>query len=386
MRQAIGRKLTMGASVAVLVLGAAVHDASAQGKPATPAKPPTPASTATTPAPAKPTAPTSGTPTKPGTTAAGGTAQDAKAHYQAGEAKFKAGDFAGALPEFVAADAVKTTPQAQRYIGLCHDNLGHYPDAITAYNNFLANVPPKLAKEGEEIKKRVEVIKAMPGKLHLETSPPGATVTIDGKPSGVTPTDVDVAPGKHAVHFDLTGYLGADKDADVTFGSKQDVKSDLTAKPVEAPPPAPPPPVAQNTAPPPPPTPAPEPPKPHSMVPAIVTGSLAIVAAGVGAVFGIMALGDKSTYDTTPTADTADSGENKALIADMAFGVAITLGVTSAVLFFSKDDDAPAKPAAAFPPAPGKRATVAHKSKPFSITPTPIVTPHGGGAGALFRF
>ncbi len=376
MRQAIGRKLTLGASVAVLVLGAAMHDAAAQGKPTTTATP------------AKPATPTSGAPAKPPTTAAAGSASDAKAHYQAGEVKFKAGDFAGALPEFQAADAIKSTPHAQRYIGLCHDNLGHYADAVVAYNNFLTNVPKKMEKEGEELKKRVETIKAMPGRVHLETTPPGATVTVDGKPSGVTPTDVDMPPGKHMVHFELAGYIAGDKDADVTFGSRQDVKAELTAKPVETPVQLP---VATNTPPAAavvPVAPTPEPAK-HSLVPAIVTGSLAIVAAGVGAVFGILALSDKSTYDATPSADTADAGENKALIADMAFGVAITLGVTSAVLFFSKDDDAPAKPAASYPAAPSKKVTVAQthkKSSSFSITPMPIITPHGGGAGALFRF
>ncbi|MEO6418853.1 MAG: PEGA domain-containing protein, partial [Polyangiaceae bacterium] len=60
---------------------------------------------------------------------------------------------------------------------------------------------------------------------------------------------------------------------------------------------------------------------------------------------------------------------------DMAFGVAITLGVTSAVLFLTKDE-APAAPAAAKNVRPYK----------IKITPSPIVTPHGGGAGALVRF
>ena len=63
---------------------------------------------------------------------------------------------------------------------------------------------------------------------------------------------------------------------------------------------------------------------------------------GIGTAFGVMALNDKSNFNTTPTTATADNGENHALIADMAFGVALTLGVTSAVLFLSKDDSGPA--------------------------------------------
>jgi hypothetical protein len=98
---------------------------------------------------------------------------------------------------------------------------------------------------------------------------------------------------------------------------------------------------------------------------------------GVGTGFGIAALAKKSDFDKNPTADTADTGENFALVADMAFGVAITLGVTSAVLFLTKDDDAqPAKSASAVPA----------KKKPLKIIPTPFIVPNGGGAGAFLRF
>jgi hypothetical protein len=307
---------------------------------------------------------------------------EAKKHYGEGEKKFKAGDYAGALPEFQAADAIKSTPQAQRYIGLCQDNLGHYTEAVAAYDSFLANVPDKLKKEGEEIKAREAVIKAMPARLHIDTTPPGASIMADGKSLGTTPTDVELAPGKHILHLELAGYLPIDRDLDLTFGQKQDIKTDLTAKPVE--------PVAKQepVAPPvdvKPAGPPPEQPKPesHSKLPAIITGSLAIVAIGIGTGFGIAALAKQSDFNNNPTADTADTGENFALVADMAFGVAITLGVTSAVLFLTKDDDAPPPP----PPAnaaPQKQARA--KKHPLRIIPTPFVLPNGGGAGAFLRF
>jgi hypothetical protein len=116
------------------------------------------------------------------------------------------------------------------------------------------------------------------------------------------------------------------------------------------------------------------------MTPAYITGGLAIVAAGIGTVFGVMALNDKSDFDKNPTSSKADDGENHALIADMAFGVAVTLGVTSAVLFLSKDS-----PQTASNPATTKTAS-AKKPSSVTITPTPIVSPHGGGAGAIVRF
>jgi hypothetical protein len=104
------------------------------------------------------------------------------------------------------------------------------------------------------------------------------------------------------------------------------------------------------------------------------------VALGVGTVFGVMALGDKSDFDKNPTSSTADDGENHALIADMAFGVAVTLGVTSAVLFLSRDS-APDQNA-----SNGSKVNKAKAANKPTIVPTPIINPHGGGAGALVRF
>jgi hypothetical protein len=92
-------------------------------------------------------------------------------------------------------------------------------------------------------------------------------------------------------------------------------------------------------------------------------------------VFGILALGDKSSFDNNPTSQTADNGDTHALIADMSFGVALTFGVTSAVLFLTKDE--PAATASARP----KRQT-----KAMSVTPIPVVGPHSGGAGLSLRF
>lgn len=118
-------------------------------------------------------------------------------------------------------------------------------------------------------------------------------------------------------------------------------------------------------------------------MPAYVTGGLAVVAAGVGTVFGVMALNDKSNFDKTPTTSIADNGDTHALISDMSFGVALTFGVTSAVLFLTKDE-----PPAAAHAAPRSTTAKADTTKKRAITvePTPVVGPHLGGAGVLLRF
>jgi hypothetical protein len=97
----------------------------------------------------------------------------------------------------------------------------------------------------------------------------------------------------------------------------------------------------------------------------------------VGTVFGVKALGYKSDFDKTPTTELADDTERSALIADMAFGVAITLGVTGVVLLTS--DDAP--PTAASNAKPLRRA---------ASTPRLEVAPYAGlksgGANAKLTF
>ncbi len=314
----------------------------------------------------------------------------AKKRYADGERKFKADDFAGALVDFQAANEIKSTPQAERYIGLCEDKLGHLPEATSWYDKFLLHVPDKMSVQGDELRKRETEIRATPGKVHIDSNPPGATVTIDGAAqASPTPVDVDLAPGPHAVHFAEPGRLPADKQIDVAFASSQTFTADLDAEPPPAPPPPPPPPAAvEPPAPQPQPQPPPPPPEPRSKLPAYITGGLAGAAAGGGTAFGIMALNDKSSFDANPTSSTADDGDTHALIADMAFGVALTFGVTSAVLFFTKDEPAPVLPATASA-AHDDRARArqeALKRANVTVTPAPWVAPHGAGAGVVLQF
>ena len=106
----------------------------------------------------------------------------AKKHYGDGDKKYKAGDYAGAEVEFKAANDIKGAPQTERFIGLCEDAPGHFQVAVDWYDEFLAHVPEKMASQGDEIRKREAEIKAMPGKVHIDSTPPGASVAIDDQP------------------------------------------------------------------------------------------------------------------------------------------------------------------------------------------------------------
>lgn len=302
---------------------------------------------------------------------------DAKASFAAGEKKFKANDFQGALADFEASETAKAEPATELYIAKTQDNLQAYPEALAAYEKFIAANPASMKSDVEAAQKRVEALKAMPGKVHVETTPPGASIIVDTAQAPLektTPTDIDLPAGHHTIIIGAEGFENVTKEVDVAGASKQDLKIELKAK--EAPPPAPPVAAENNAQPTPPP---PPPPEPRSKIPAYVTGAVAIAAAGVGIGFGVKALSQSNDFDSNPTTKKADDGENNALVADMMFGIAITFAVTSAVLFLS--NDAPATAKAAQP-----KVAKAPKPQSIKITPTPYVTHNGGGFGAHVRF
>jgi hypothetical protein len=346
---------------------------------AQPAEKPKPAAPAAKPAaPAAPAAKPAAAPAAPAAPKAG----DAKGLFASGEKKFKANDFAGALADFEASLAIKAEPSTQRYIAVSHDNLQHYPEAAAAYEKFIADNPPKMKDQVEEAKKRVEAIKAMPGKVKVETTPPGASIVIDTAQTPyerVTPVEIELAPGKHTLLIGAEGFENTTKEIEVSYASKQDVTAELVKK--EAPPPPPPPPVVAEKTEAPAPPPPPPPPEPRSKVPAYVTGAVAVVAAGVGTAFGIKALNQSNEFENRPTTKKADDGENNALIADMMFGIAITFGVTSAVLFLSNDSPSSAKAA-----HPTPKVAAAPKKKNVTVLPAPYVSPTGGGIGTVIKF
>jgi PEGA domain len=300
---------------------------------------------------------------------------------KSGEAKYGAADYAGALADFEAADARQATPESARFIGLCEDKLGHFHPAVRAYERFLAAPPAKLAGEVGSIVKRVDELKAMPAKVHIETVPAGATVTVDGAlQMQASPLDVTLTPGRHLVHVAAPEHDALEREVDVSFASTQSVAMELTAAP-PTPPSAVAPPVAFAPAVPEmsplPPPPSPAEPKATRRTVALAAAGVAVAGVGVATVFGILALDNKNSYRKSPTYSNSDNGNNDAAYSDGGIALAIAAGVTSLVLFLTNDskaclDDcasssAPKKPSAAF-------------------SASPFVTPHGAGAGAVVRF
>jgi hypothetical protein len=302
----------------------------------------------------------------------------AKTNYTEGEAKLAAGDYAGAYRSYKAANDLIPASVTLYKMALCLDKQNKTADALAAYESFLGSNPPeKFQDKVVDARARVADLKKKvgPPTVAIMSDPLGASVTIDGVAQvGVTPMDVKLAPGSHKIRVATSGYAGVTKEVtveagvpktvDVTLPKEQAVATAVTPKPVSETP-------ATGEVP------ATMPSEPAAERRSNVVGYALLGVAGaglvVGSVFGIQALGDKSDFNGgEKTTSKADSAEKNALIADMAFGAALTLGITGAVLLISNS---------------GGSTTGQEKSAPRqALQVVPVISLGRAGAAATIRF
>jgi PEGA domain len=298
----------------------------------------------------------------------------ARKAYGEGEKAYAANDFAAAYTSYAKANELIPSAHAAYWAAKSLDQGGKSEDAIKGYEALLAD--PGSSKIGEDkladAHTRLATLKAAQvGEVTVSTAAPGAVLLVDGAAHpGPLPATLKLAPGPHKLTLTAEAYDAKEIDVQVTAGAK--VEQNVEMMPHAAPPPPPPVPEIAPAPPPPP------PPEKHSKVPAYVTLGIATGGAIVGTIFGVKALQAKSDYDSDPTTKHADDTERNALIADMAFGVAVTLGVTGIVLLTSSDD-APEAPKSAKLHQPPRSPKVT-----FNVLP--YVGKESGGAAARFTF
>jgi hypothetical protein len=304
--------------------------------------------------------------------------ETAKKRYGEATKLFKAEDYAGALPLFQQADELYPGAAPKHKVAVCFDKLGKNAEAVDAYKKFIGSDPgEKYTKEVEDAKARIaELEKGLPGKVMLKVMPEGVagvSVSVDG--NAVEGTELELEAGKeHTIVVTAEGHQPATEVVTLAGNESRELSIALTPVAVTPPPkPVGKPPKAE-------PKPEEEPEESGgSNVPAYVTIGIAGAGVILGIVFGVQALGKKNKFEDRveagdATADElteiADDAERAALIADMSFGVALTFGITGAVLLFSGgDEDEPeAKEASAMP-----------KLLPYAGT-------KGGGMAATWTF
>lgn len=125
--------------------------------------------------------------------------EQAKKHYAAGEARWKAGDFRGAIVEFTAADALAPSPVLSYNVALCHDKLGQKDKALRHYRDYLSRWPE--APNRDEVEARIAALAPAAATPEPELRPPQP-----GVPEARPPADSDVRQPEAMKPGETGGY------------------------------------------------------------------------------------------------------------------------------------------------------------------------------------
>jgi hypothetical protein len=229
--------------------------------------------------------------------------QAARDAFQAGVKAFQAGDYGVALDKFQEADTSAHAPAITYNLARTLEKLDRPQEALDAYEAYVAEVG-----EGGEFTSSAVVaisqVKARATRLSIESTPPGAEITLDGKKlRGKTPLTLLVARGSHQVALQLDAWKelrSYDAPGGGSSGELVFVRSEAAQ---------PPPPVVAKPASPAPSTPAPVTPRLQGLV----------VSAGLSA----------SVYRFLGTADERSGGgqtEADSTAGGLVFGLAVDAG------------------------------------------------------------
>lgn len=133
----------------------------------------------------------------------------AKARYEEGVEAYRAARYADAVRLFLEADALSPSAALSYNIARAYEKLADDAQTLRWYRNYLRLSPD--AKNAAEVQTYIRSLSAALAKLGIQqltvlTTPPGATVAIDGKPLGVSPLTVELRPGTHSAQVSRRGF------------------------------------------------------------------------------------------------------------------------------------------------------------------------------------
>ncbi len=257
----------------------------------------------------------------------------ARSAYTQGQALFAEGKYTEAKAAFEQAHAAVPNPVVLLSLAECDARLGNLEGAHATYQRYLTERPD--APDRADVEQKIAELAATPATLSLTSVPSGASIVIDGKPTGkVTPAELPIERGDHQVELLLAGHETNRASVSARIGARHELE--VVLEPLPPPPPvAPPPSTAASVS---------DSGSPEAAL--WITGIVGAAGIVTGSVLGFLTLAEQSDFDSNPTAESADRGERLALFTDVAFGVGAMALVTGAVLLLTSDFGAePAPPA-----------------------------------------
>jgi len=298
-----------------------------------------------------------------------------------------AGNCTAAIPKLSAAEKLYHAPTTLEALGECEIAIGHLVDGTEALNRVVrepltAASPPPFVAAKHRAEQQLAPALARIGRLriHIAGAPlDQATVTVDDAPLPAVLIDSDrpTDPGSHRVAATAPGFEPQTATVAVPEGGEASVTLEFEPSPnaggaptatapsgAQPPPPIPP-------SPPPAPPPSEAAPSPGRSRMGLAIGSFIVGGAGivVGSVFGVIALGTKSTLDGAcgptkkgcPASSQGDINnlDTQAKISTVGFAVGVA-GVTLGIIALA----------------------TSHRSEPRTSGQSPRITPWFGWRSA----
>jgi len=159
-----------------------------------------------------------------------GPAHDA---YTYAKVLFENGDFQGALAKYRQAYEQSKDPRLLYNMALCERNLRAYARTQGLLQRYKSESGAALSGEQKaSIDAALSAIQNLVGKVTLNVSEAGATVTVDGETVGETPlaTPIVLDLGKHPISVRKPGFEPAEQSFEVTGGGEATVAIKLVAQ------------------------------------------------------------------------------------------------------------------------------------------------------------
>ncbi len=280
------------------------------------------------------------------------------------------GDCNAAIGKLEAAEKLYHAPTTLDRLGECQISVGRIVAGTESLNRVVreplsASAPPVFVAAQKRAQKALAAALPRIGnvKIHVDGAPPDkVSLTVDGVavPPALLDADRPTNPGTHEVSASALGYKTATTTVTVGEGAESAVALKLEVDPNAVAAVAPPAPAPVAVAPAPSPSPPQAPATGTERGVAIAGFSVGGVGLVLGGVFGVLALGTKSTLDshcvnkTCPASEQSDinSLSTQSTVATVGFGVGIVGVAVGAILLGVSHSHEGAAAAKAQPPRP----------------------------------
>lgn len=145
-------------------------------------------------------------------------ADEAQREYRLGYKALQAGNCAEALVHYRRSFELTPRPRTMFNMAACEEELGLSADAWRSYHAFLDLAEARDAEIVIKAKARIAALRgALRGKVTVESSPPGASVLVDGEREarGVTPLTLALEPGTHTIRLTMSNAAPTERTVEV---------------------------------------------------------------------------------------------------------------------------------------------------------------------------